>query len=244
MPGLPRRGLFLLSRATDEPQMDGQLLWVSEPREVGVTRGSVCMFWGVGMQVKGAPLREGVDSRRYFHIHAPFVPTVPLAILPGGLSIVSQKGSQGALDHWTLISEVKGSICHFRPPPRSPSRGVIKRPPDILPGPGSRPSTSNTHTHHQTVALPDSLASWWATHVNKHLKAKYIEAETKVILPNLCYINRKYPYSCCKALKVSSFFFFPGRWLGWHYSIQTEPHVNPSLINLDDCPQLAGSLAY
>lgn len=87
------------------------------------------------MQVKGAPLREGVDSRLYFHIHAPFVPTVPVGGLPGGLSIVSQKGSQGALDHWTLISEVKGSICHFRPPPRSPSRGVIKRPPDILPGP-------------------------------------------------------------------------------------------------------------
>lgn len=44
MPGLPR-GLFLLSRATDEPQMDGQLLWVSEPREVGVTEGKcVCMF--------------------------------------------------------------------------------------------------------------------------------------------------------------------------------------------------------
>ena len=45
MPSLPRWGLFLLSRATDEPQMDGQLLWVSEPREVGVARGetSVCV---------------------------------------------------------------------------------------------------------------------------------------------------------------------------------------------------------
>lgn len=51
MPGLPRRGLFLLSRATDEPQMDGQLLWVSEPREVGVTRGRcVCVLrsWYAG----------------------------------------------------------------------------------------------------------------------------------------------------------------------------------------------------
>lgn len=38
MPGPSRWGLFLLSRATDEPQMDGQLLWVSEPREAGVTR--------------------------------------------------------------------------------------------------------------------------------------------------------------------------------------------------------------
>lgn len=51
------------------------------------------------MQVKGAPLREGVDSRPYFHIHAPFIPIAPLAILPGGASIVSQKASQGALDH-------------------------------------------------------------------------------------------------------------------------------------------------
>lgn len=110
------------------------------------------------MQVKGAPLREGVDLRPYFHIHAPFIPIEPLAILPGGVSIVSQKGSQGALDHWTLISEVKGSICHFHPPPCSPTRGVIKRPPDILPRPGSRPNAPNTHSH-QTVALPDSLAS-------------------------------------------------------------------------------------
>lgn len=38
VPGLPRWGLFLLYGATDEPQMDGQLLWVSEPREVGVTK--------------------------------------------------------------------------------------------------------------------------------------------------------------------------------------------------------------
>lgn len=37
--GRPRRGLFSLSRATDEPQMDGQLLWVSELGEGGVTRG-------------------------------------------------------------------------------------------------------------------------------------------------------------------------------------------------------------
>lgn len=42
--GRPRRGLFSLSRATDEPQMDGQLLWVSEPGEVGVTRGVMCVF--------------------------------------------------------------------------------------------------------------------------------------------------------------------------------------------------------
>lgn len=63
MPGPPRRVLLLLSRATDEPQMDGQLLWVSEPREVGVTEGRCVCFEGVGMQVKGAPLREGVDSR-------------------------------------------------------------------------------------------------------------------------------------------------------------------------------------
>lgn len=51
------------------------------------------------MQVKGAPLHEGVDSRPYFHINHPFIPIVPLTILPGGVSIVSQKGSQGALDH-------------------------------------------------------------------------------------------------------------------------------------------------
>ncbi len=51
------------------------------------------------MQVKGALLREGVDSRSNFHIHAPFIPIIPLAILPGGVSIVSQKASQGALDH-------------------------------------------------------------------------------------------------------------------------------------------------
>lgn len=38
MPRSATAGLFLLSRATDEPQMDGQLLWVSEPEEVGVTR--------------------------------------------------------------------------------------------------------------------------------------------------------------------------------------------------------------
>lgn len=38
MPRSATAGLFLLSRATDEPQMDGQLLWVSEPEEVGVTQ--------------------------------------------------------------------------------------------------------------------------------------------------------------------------------------------------------------
>lgn len=36
------------------------------------------------MQVKGAPRREGVDSRPYFHIHTPFTPRLPLALLPGG----------------------------------------------------------------------------------------------------------------------------------------------------------------
>lgn len=36
--------VFALSGATDEPQMDGQLLWVSEPGEVGVTRGVMCIF--------------------------------------------------------------------------------------------------------------------------------------------------------------------------------------------------------
>lgn len=35
MPAPPRQGLFLLSRATDESQMDDQLLWVSEPRKGG-----------------------------------------------------------------------------------------------------------------------------------------------------------------------------------------------------------------
>lgn len=93
------------------------------------------------MRVKGAPRREGVDSRPYFLIHTPFIPIVPLGILPGGVFFftVSQKDSQGALDHWTLIREVEGSICRFRPPPSSSTGGVIKRPPDILPGPGSRP---------------------------------------------------------------------------------------------------------
>lgn len=41
---MPRWGLFLLSRATDEPQMDGQLLWVSEPGEVGVT-WDMCVYF-------------------------------------------------------------------------------------------------------------------------------------------------------------------------------------------------------
>lgn len=36
------------------------------------------------MRVKGAPRREGVDSRPYFLIHTPFIPIVPLGILPGG----------------------------------------------------------------------------------------------------------------------------------------------------------------
>lgn len=92
------------------------------------------------MRVKGAPGREGVDSRPYFHIHAPFIPLVPLAILSGGEGLTVL--TQGALDHWTLMSDVKRSICHFRPS----TRGVIKRPPDILPGPGQTP--------------PDGLASW------------------------------------------------------------------------------------
>lgn len=42
--GRPRRGLFLLSRATDEPQMDGQLLRVSEPQGGGRHMGYVCVF--------------------------------------------------------------------------------------------------------------------------------------------------------------------------------------------------------
>lgn len=50
MPGLPRRVLLLLSRVTDEPQMDGQLLWVSEAQGgVGVTAGRyVCFRAGQG----------------------------------------------------------------------------------------------------------------------------------------------------------------------------------------------------
>lgn len=45
MPFLPRWEMFLLSGANDESQMDDQLLWVSEPTEVGVTLGrAVCMF--------------------------------------------------------------------------------------------------------------------------------------------------------------------------------------------------------
>lgn len=43
-PGLPQQGLFLLSRATDEPQMDDQLLLVSGPLEVGSSEGRcVCV---------------------------------------------------------------------------------------------------------------------------------------------------------------------------------------------------------
>lgn len=41
VPGLPRPGLFWLSRATDEAQMDGQLLCVSGPREAGVTKAKL-----------------------------------------------------------------------------------------------------------------------------------------------------------------------------------------------------------
>lgn len=50
MPGLPWRGLFSLSRATDEPQMEGQLLWVSGPGEAASPRGGVCVFrsWYAG----------------------------------------------------------------------------------------------------------------------------------------------------------------------------------------------------
>lgn len=40
MPSLVRWGLILLSRATDEPQMDRQLLWVCAFREVGPGGGS------------------------------------------------------------------------------------------------------------------------------------------------------------------------------------------------------------
>lgn len=45
------------------------------------------MFRGASTQVNRASLREGVDSRLYFHIHTPFTPSVPLAIVPGGVSI-------------------------------------------------------------------------------------------------------------------------------------------------------------
>lgn len=42
------------------------------------------------MRVKGAPRREGVDSRPYFLIHTPFIPIVPLGILPGGFFFYCQ----------------------------------------------------------------------------------------------------------------------------------------------------------
>lgn len=57
---------FSLSGADDKTQMDDQLLWVSEPREVGVTEGAGGGRGGVGMRVRGAPLHEGTDLRLYF----------------------------------------------------------------------------------------------------------------------------------------------------------------------------------
>lgn len=67
------------------------------------------------MQAREVPWREGVDSRPYFHIHTSFIPKRLLAILPGQAFTVSQTDAQGALDHWTLISKVEGSICHVPP---------------------------------------------------------------------------------------------------------------------------------
>lgn len=42
------------------------------------------------MRVKGAPLCEGVDLRKYFHIHAPFA-NLPNAAPPGGFLLLARR---------------------------------------------------------------------------------------------------------------------------------------------------------
>lgn len=92
---MPWRGLFLLCGAADEPQMDGQLLRISEPREVGVTPERYVYF--EVRRSKEHLQREVVDSGPYFVIHAPFRATwySTRRVLPNN--------SQGAPDHWTSI---------------------------------------------------------------------------------------------------------------------------------------------
>lgn len=99
MSGLPWCRLFLLSRATDEPQMEAPAALCLWAQGGGRHPGALCMFLRVGMQVKGDQRRGGVDLQLYFHIHAPFHLRAPLAIHAGGFSIVSWRDSQGASDH-------------------------------------------------------------------------------------------------------------------------------------------------
>lgn len=70
--GRPWRGLFLLCGAADEPHMDGQLLRISEPREVGVTPGRYGYF--EVRRSKEHLQREGVDSGPHLLFTLPFVP--------------------------------------------------------------------------------------------------------------------------------------------------------------------------
>lgn len=91
MPSLVRRGLILLSRATDEPQMDGQLLWVCAFREVGVREEGAACFLEFG-------LKGPFGMKLSITVHVLFVSTVfhRSSNRRGFYSI--QEDSQGALD--------------------------------------------------------------------------------------------------------------------------------------------------
>lgn len=89
MPSLVRLGLILLSRATDEPQMDGQLLWVCAFREVGVREEGAACFQESVFGLKG-PFRIKLSIM----VHVWFIFTVffhsstrkGFLLYPGGLS--------------------------------------------------------------------------------------------------------------------------------------------------------------
>lgn len=40
---------------------------------------------------QGGAAGEGVDSRLYFHVHAPFIPIEPLSILQGGFLLLARR---------------------------------------------------------------------------------------------------------------------------------------------------------
>lgn len=121
MPSLVRWGLILLSGATDEPQMDRQLLWVCVFREVGV-RGRSGELWRDCVQVK----RPLLDERFHSALQDIF-PSFHQEHL-----LFSSRRALKVLCITKLSQSVR--LPCFCPSPTSCTGEVIKRPPDLVVG--------------------------------------------------------------------------------------------------------------
>lgn len=168
MPAPPRQGLFLLSRATDESQMDDQLLWVSEPRKGGRLWGRwghVLRSWYAGQggtSVWRCRLKEmfsyswslsNLITKFYFARRGFYC-------WPEGSSRCS--GSLD-LDKWSQTIHLPVFIHSLPPLSEEQLKGhlisFLYLALNLL-----------IHPKHQTVSLPDGLPSRWTLHVTKRHK--------------------------------------------------------------------------